>query len=180
MIHNIITAIAAKANQYIKNKLSIDDDVVIVRSLVDIKGNISQGIENKIIVFLLSLEEEKLAKNGNGLKLTNNPPINLNINIMFASYFTETNYVESLRFVSLIIDFFQRNPIFNFSNTPGLPLNVPRVHVEIYNLNMPDTMRLWGAIGTKYVPSCAYRIKQIIFDNETVIEDTSPLLGGNN
>ena len=44
MIHNIITAIAAKANQYIKNKLSIDDDVVIVRSLVDIKGNISQGI----------------------------------------------------------------------------------------------------------------------------------------
>ena len=92
MIHNIITAIAAKANQYIKNKLSIDDDVVIVRSLVDIKGNISQGIENKIIVFLLSLEEEKLAKNGNGLKLTYNPPINLNINIMFASYFTETNY----------------------------------------------------------------------------------------
>ena len=52
MIHNIITSIAAKTNQYIKNKLSIDDDIVIVRSLVDIKGNLSQGIENKIVVFL--------------------------------------------------------------------------------------------------------------------------------
>ena len=35
----------------------------IVRSLVDIKGNLSQGIENKIVVFLLSIEEEKLSKN---------------------------------------------------------------------------------------------------------------------
>ena len=62
MIHNIITSIAAKTNQYIKNKLSIDEDIVIVRSLVDIKGNLSQGIENKIVVFLLSIEEEKLSQ----------------------------------------------------------------------------------------------------------------------
>ena len=63
MIHNIITSIAGRVNQYIKNKLSIDEDIIIVRSLVDAKGNVSQGIENKIVVFLLSFEEEKLAKN---------------------------------------------------------------------------------------------------------------------
>tara|TARA_B100001093_G_scaffold155902_1_gene148505 strand:- start:926 stop:1468 length:543 start_codon:yes stop_codon:yes gene_type:complete len=179
MIHNIITAISAKANQYIKNKLSIDEDVVIVKSLIDIKGNLNQGIENKISVFLLSIEEEKLAKNKNTLRSVSNPSININMNIMFASYFTDSNYIESLRYVSLIIDFFQRNPIFDHTNTPGLPINVPRLHSEIYNLNMPDTMRLWGAIGTKYVPSCAYRIKQIIFDSDTVIEDTPPVMGNN-
>tara|TARA_B100001057_G_scaffold133675_1_gene133054 strand:+ start:509 stop:1051 length:543 start_codon:yes stop_codon:yes gene_type:complete len=179
MIHNIITAVSAKANQYIKNKLSIDEDVVIVKSLIDIKGNLNQGIENKISVFLLSIEEEKLAKNKSTLRSISNPSINLNMNIMFASYFTDSNYIESLRYVSLIIDFFQRNPIFDHTNTPGLPVNVPRLHSEIYNLNMPDTMRLWGAIGTKYVPSCAYRIKQIIFDSDTVIEDTPPVMGNN-
>lgn len=179
MIHNIITAVSAKANQYIKNKLSIDEDVVIVKSLIDIKGNLNQGIENKISVFLLSIEEEKLAKNKSTLRSISNPSINLNMNIMFASYFTDSNYIESLRYVSLIIDFFQRNPIFDHTNTPGLPINVPRLHSEIYNLNMPDTMRLWGAIGTKYVPSCAYRIKQIIFDSDTVIEDTPPVMGNN-
>ena len=179
MIHNIITAISAKANQYIKNKLSIDEDVVIVKSLIDIKGNLNQGIENKISVFLLSIEEEKLAKNKSTLRSVSNPSININMNIMFASYFTDSNYIESLRYVSLIIDFFQRNPIFDHTNTPGLPVNVPRLHSEIYNLNMPDTMRLWGAIGTKYVPSCAYRIKQIIFDSDTVIEDTPPVMGNN-
>ena len=56
MIHNIITAISSKVNQYVKNKLSIDEDVVIVKSLIDIKGNLNQGIENKISVFLLSIE----------------------------------------------------------------------------------------------------------------------------
>ena len=81
MIHNIITSIAARANQYIKNKLLIDEDIVIVRSLVDIKGNLNQGIENKITVFLLSIEEEKLAKNTAALNAISNPTINVNINI---------------------------------------------------------------------------------------------------
>lgn len=177
MIHRIITAIAAKANEHIKNKLSLDEDIVIVRSLVDIKGNLSEGVENKITVFLLSIEEEKLAKNISASNLATNPSLYLNLNLMFASYFTGVNYVESLRHVSLVIDFFQTNPVFTSSNTPGLPINISRLHTEIYNLNMPDTMRLWGAIGTKYVPSCAYRVKQVIFDNDTIIEDTPPMLG---
>ena len=177
MIHNIITSIAGRVNQYIKNKLSIDEDIVLVRSLVDAKGNISQGIENKIVVFLLSFEEEKLAKNLTAAKSMNNHSINININIMFAAYFSDVNYVESLRHVSLVIDFFQRNPIFRSTDTPGPPQNIPRLHIELYNLNMPDTMRLWGAIGTKYIPSCAYRIKQVVFDSDTIIEDTPPVLG---
>ena len=129
------------------------------------------------MVFLLSLEEEKISKNTSANNVINNPAIYININIMFASYFTDVNYVESLRHVSIVIDFFQQNPIFNLANTPGLTINIPRLHVEIYNLNMPDTMRLWGAIGTKYIPSCAYRIKQIVFDNNTIVEDTPPVLG---
>ena len=79
MIHNIISALGARTNQYVKNKLSIDDDIVIVRNLVDIKGNLSQGIENKIVLFLLSIEEEKLAKNSTLSYSMNNPSINLNI-----------------------------------------------------------------------------------------------------
>lgn len=177
MIHNIITGIALKANQYIKNKLGIDEDIVVVRSLVDLKGNLSQGIENKICVFLLSIEEEKLAKNYSSNRVINQPAICINVNVMFAAYYPDLNYVESLRYVSLIIDFFQRHPIFNFTNTQGIPINIPRLHVEIYNLEMPDTMRLWGAIGTKYIPSCAYKIKQLVFDSEIITEDIPPVMG---
>ena len=48
MIHNIITSIAYRVNIYIKNRLFLNDDVVIVGSLVDLKGSINEGIENKV------------------------------------------------------------------------------------------------------------------------------------
>ncbi len=180
MIHNIVTAVASRVNTYIKNRLLITENVVVVGSLVDLKGTINQGIENKISVFLLSIEEEKTAKNYAANRVINNPIIILNLNIMFAAYFSSTNYVESLRYVSLVIEFFQINPVLSLLDTPGLPLKTDRVHVEIYNLNMPDTMRLWGAIGTKYVPSCAYKIKQVAFDSEDITVDIPPIMGDDN
>jgi len=70
--------------------------------------------------------------------------------------------------------------MFHFSDTPGLPLSNSKLHVEIHNLAMPDTMRLWGAIGTKYVPSCAYKIKQVKFDSEQINVDIPPIMGDNN
>ena len=180
MLHNIITAISSRLNTYLKNRLLLQEDVVVVRNLVDLKGNVSEGIDNKIVCFLLSLDEEKTAKTKSATRVVNNPVVILNVNIMFAAYFSSNNYVESLRYVSLIIAFFQENPMFTFSNTPGLPPNSNnRIHVEIYNLNMPDTMRLWGAIGTKYLPSCAYKIKQVMFDSENITVDIPPVLGGN-
>ena len=180
MIHNIITAISARLNIYLQNRLMTHEDLVVVRNLVDLKGGVSEGIENKITVFLLSIEEEKTAKNKSATRVINNPIVILNINIMFAAYFTNLNYVESLRYVSLVIEFFQQHPVFSVSNTPGLPITSNnRVHVEIYNLNMPDTMRLWGAIGTKYIPSCAYKIKQVMFDSSIINVDIPPVMGDN-
>jgi|TARA_B110001452_G_scaffold184345_1_gene154942 hypothetical protein len=177
MIHNIITAISSRVNSYIKNRLLINDDVVIVKNLVDLKGTVSDGVQNKISVFLLSVEEDKTSKNNSASRVINNPVITLNINIMFAAYFSNNSYVESLRYISLVIEFFQKNPNFHFSDTPGLLPSNPKLHVEIYNLNMPDTMRLWGAIGTKYLPSCAYRIKHVKFDSEQLNVDIPPIMG---
>ncbi len=177
MIHNIVTAISSRVNIYIKNRLLVDDDVVVVRNLVDLKGAVSDGVQNKISVFLLSLEEDKTSKNKSVGRIINNPVITLNINIMFAAYFSNNSYVESLRYISLVVEFFQKNPMFHFSDTPGLPPQNSKIHVEIYNLNMPDTMRLWGAIGTKYLPSCAYKIKHVKFDSEQINVDIPPIMG---
>ena len=180
MIHNIVTAISSRLNIYIRNRLLINDDVVIVRNLVDLKGTVSDGIQNKISAFLLSVEEEKSTKNKSASQILTNPSVVLNINVMFAAHFSNDSYVESLKYLSLVIEFFQKNPNFHFSDTPGLPVSNSRLHVEIYNLNMPDTMRLWGAIGTKYLPSCAYKIKQIKFDDIGFSVDIPPIMGDNN
>ena len=107
----------ASLNIYIKNRLFLNDDVVIVGSLVDLKGSINEGIENKVSLFLIGIEEERTSKTYSAKRAINNPVIILNINVMFASYFQSTNYVESLRYISLIIEFFQKNPVLNFTDT---------------------------------------------------------------
>jgi len=179
MIHNVITSIAIKLDEFIKNKLSITDETVIVSSLVDIKGNLNQDIENKISIFLLHIEEEKLIKNST-IKYSSGatPPVTINLHVMFSAYFPNFNYVEALRYVSLVIEFFQINNIFDHSNTPGLPLNANKIKTELYDISIEDTSKLWGNIGANYVPSISYKFRQLVFDGNMISEDTPVILGG--
>lgn len=178
MIHNVITSIASKLNEFIKNKLSIPDDTVIVSSLVDIKGNLNQDIENKVSIFLLHVEEEKISKNA-GMKYSSgsNPPVKINLHVMFSAYFPNFNYVEALRYISLVIEFFQNNNIFEDSNTPGLPENGNKIYSELFNISLDEINKLWGNIGANYVPSVSYKLKSIIFDGEMISEDVPRILG---
>jgi hypothetical protein len=178
MIHNVITSVASKLNEFIKNKLSISDDTVIVSSLVDIKGNLNQDIENKISIFLLHIEEEKISKNA-GIKhsLGVNPPIKINLHVMFSAYFPNFNYVEALKYISLVIEFFQNNIIFDDSNTPGLPQNRSKIYAELFNISIDEINKLWGNIGANYVPSVSYKLKHVLFDGEMISEDIPRILG---
>ena len=179
MIHTVITSIAIKLDEFIKNKLSITDETVIVSSLVDIKGNLNQDIENKISIFLLHIEEEKLIKNST-IKYSSGatPPVTVNLHVMFSAYFPNFNYVEALRYVSLVIEFFQINNIFDHSNTPGLPANANKIKTELYDISIEDTSKLWGNIGANYVPSISYKFRQLVFDGNMISEDTPVILGG--
>lgn len=179
MIHNVITSIALKLDEFIKNKLSITDDAVIVSSLVDIKGNINQDIENKISIFLLHIEEENITRNAT-LKYSEGscPPVTINIFVMFSAYFPNFNYVEALRYISLVIEFFQNTRIFDDSNTPGLPENANKISAELLPISFEEINQLWGNIGANYTPSVSYKFRHIIFDGESISEDVPGIMGG--
>ena len=178
MIHNVITSIALKLDEFIKNKLSLTEDTVIVSSLVDIKGNVNQDIENKISVFLLHIEEETITKNATIRNSQGtNPPVKINIMVMFSAYFPNFNYVEALRYVSLVIEFFQNTNVFDDSNTSGLPINANRIHTELHNISIEEIGKLWGNIGANYIPSVSYRFKHILFEGESISQDIPRILG---
>ena len=177
MIHNVITSIAIKLDEFIKNKLSVNNDTVIVSSLVDIKGNLNQDVENKISIFLIHVEEETITKNATKFSQGNSPPVKINIMLMFSAYFPNFNYVEALRYVSLVIEFFQITNVFDDSNTEGLPLNANRIRCELFNISIDEIGKLWGNIGANYVPSVCYKFKQILVDGENISQDTPRILG---
>ena len=105
MIHNVVASIGYRLNEHIMNSLSLSDEALIISSLVDLKGNINPEIENKISMFLINIEEDRTSKNGHFQSSPGiNPPTTINLYLMFAAYFPNFNYMESLRYISLVIE----------------------------------------------------------------------------
>ena len=97
---------------------------------------------------------------------------------MFSAYFPNFNYVEALRYISLVIEFFQINSTFDHSNTPGLPENASKIKTELFNISIDEINQLWGNIGANYIPSISYRFRHLLYDGNMISEDTPQILGG--
>ena len=177
MIHNLVSSIGFRLDEFIKNKLSIAEDTVVISSLVDINGNMNQEIENKISIFVMNIEEEKIIKNSHQSSSPGTPPpITVNIYLMFTAYFPNFNYIESLRYISYVIEFFQDNNLFTTSNTPFLSNDIDKIYAEFYNSEISKLSEFWNCIGVNYIPSVSYKIKHLRFDGGNITENIPRLL----
>ena len=79
------------------------------------------------------------------------------------------NYLEVLKFISNTISFFQRQPLFDHQNTPGLDKRIDQLTMNIENLTMRDLSTLWGVLSGKYLPSVLYKVRMVAFDSGDVI-----------
>ncbi len=87
---------------------------------------------------------------------------------MVAGYFNGNNYPEALKFLSNTISFFQRLPVMDHENTPGLDSRIEKLILDIENLNIKDLSTLWSAITGKYLPSVIYKVRMVAFDSGDV------------
>ena len=123
-------------------------------------------------VSLVSVEEDRISKSQeNTIRKDNvitykNPKVFLNIYVLFAV--SLPNYFESLRRLSLIIQFFQSKYVFDSSNSPTLDKGIEKLIVDMYTLNFEQSNQLWSTLGGRYIPSALYKVRLI------GIEDTEP------
>jgi len=178
MIHNVLPVLGDQLNDYLKSEYGLSEDRVIISSLIDYKGNPVLGTENKITVFLLNIEEEKSLRNGHFQSNPGmNPPISINLYVMFAATFSGENYAESLKFISSVISFFQGKTIFDKQNSPLLSDNIDRLSAELVNMDLNQLNNLWGSLGARYVPSLIYKFRILTYNSYMVKEDVPDLLG---
>ncbi|MGA1543280.1 MAG: DUF4255 domain-containing protein [Saprospiraceae bacterium] len=178
MLHNIIPVIADQLNDYLKSEYNLTGERVAVSSLVDIKGNPVSEIENKVVVFVLNIEEEKSVRNGHFQSNPGmNPPVSVNLFLMFAANFTGENYLEALKFISSVISFFQGRNVFDHQNTPLLSANVDKITAEMVNIDLKELSNLWANLGAKYVPSVVYKLRMLNFNSFMEKEEVPTLLG---
>jgi hypothetical protein len=178
MIHNVLPIIANELNDFLKLKYSTSEDKVIVSNLVTQDGSVGAECENKIVSFLLNIEQERSIKNANIQRLiAANQEVSINLYVIYAAYFTGKNYPEALKFISSVIEFFQGKSHFTHQNTPMLSNNADRLTVQMVNMDLQQLSNLWGNIGAKYLPSVIYKVRMLTYNENMIKEEVPRVLG---
>jgi len=173
MIGAAVARVAQELNLTLRRHTQSTEDLVVVSNLMELDGTATPLAVDKLAVFLVNVQREPTAqrglsrvdRGGDRLALVQ-PPLHLNLLLMFAANFSGTKYPEALKLISDTAAFFQGRPMFDHQNTPGLDPDIDRLTLEIENLTITDLGNLWGVLGSHYLPSILYRARMIVIDSQ--------------
>ncbi len=170
MINAAINQLALNLDEALKKTFRLDENIVVVSNTVEQDGSLPLQANNKVALSLINIERETYSKNlnagGAGLSRSavSNQPVYLNLYVMVSICFGGNNYLESMKFLSNTIAFFQRHPVFDHSNSPEMDDRIEKLVLDIENLSIQDLSNLWGVLGGKYFPSVLYRVRMVAID----------------
>ncbi|NJB86811.1 hypothetical protein GGR26_002588 [Lewinella marina] len=138
------------------------------------------NLDDKLIISLVNIEEERSLKNARSVRANGltgaleyrNPPVSLNLYLLFSAHFTN-NYDKALRVLSLVIEFFQGQTTFR-TPAPGAPGALAEGRAELtfnlYTMTFEQLNHLWGALGGKQLPSALYRVYLVQLEDGAIRE----------
>ena len=175
MIDVLLIHIRDLLNQYFKNQYGFTENKVVVSNLLDNSGSTPVELEDRMVCFLLSLEEEPALKNKSARSpgsvsafLDKSSPLYLHLQLFFCANFKSKNYLEGLNYLSQTISFFHQNRIINPGTVPGLSKRVEKITFDLCTLSYDNLSQIWSAIGAKILPSAVYKVGMVIFDDTPV------------
>ncbi len=173
MIDIALTYIRDILNEHFKNEFTISENKVVLSNIVKPDGSSAQNVEGKVVLFLISMEEESALKN-NSSRYTNqseglfghkSPTLHLNMNLLFCSNFDSNVYAEGLSYLSSLIRFFQINRKITIDQLGSSNPNTKSLSFELIQLDYAQLSHLWSAIGSKLMPSVLYKVGLLTFDD---------------
>lgn len=179
MIENTLIFLRDQINSYLKLKLDIADDKIVIDNIITQGGNLNAA---ELCLSLINVEEEKIHKSQLPYKIANNgevnlvnPEIKLNLHILLTANFGTNNYEEALRFLSYIIVFFQGKQVFHHQNSPSLDEQIEKLIIELVTLSFEQQNHLWGFIGAKYIPSVLYKVKLLSIADQVTLQEVQAI-----
>ncbi len=160
MIYETLYEISTQLNQHLKIRFGLTEDKLFLSNLVDQQGQ-STIDEDCVVMMPVNIQEEKYLSN---LFRTNiNPPVSLNIFVLFTTTFNGKLISESLKYISEIISFFQQEKVIIFDGN--------KIKFEFFNIDINTQFNLWASLGAKYSPSVVYKVSLIMIDDDMPASD---------
>ena len=179
MLDSALTFFQEQLNNYIKVKTGGQTEAAVSFAEVQPPKDLSLQ-SNAVTQLLIGLEEERIFRSGasyahtlsNGTKMAANPNLCLNLHVLFISNFTD--YVESLRILSLVLKFFRSYRIFERQRFPSLGNDIDKLTTELVNLSFMEQGELWRSLEMPCSPSALYKVRMIAFkDTEMEVRDAA-------
>lgn len=130
-------------------------------------GGPNNQLNGHVVMSLVNLQEESTLKNASHYRLENgrtiyqNPPVNLNLFILFCSLHNQ--YETALKLLTWVVEFFQSQQEISFTSTPvnGIKSRNVRVIADLYSLSFEQLNQLWGSLGGRQIPFVLYRARLV-------------------
>lgn len=180
MINESLQFIADELNKYLVLKMGPANEPPRL-----VLGNISRlfdgevaaaGLVNRVILSLVNVEEDRIAKQQENFVRTDvstrykNPQLYLNLYILFSA--NRTGYADALQHLSYILQFFQFQHVFTPITHPDLDPRIQKLIVDLCTLNFEQVNHLWSTLGGKYIPSVLYKVRQITIDEDITVSES--------
>lgn len=186
MIDNVISFLQEKLDTHILIKMEGLIGFDGARAVEYLENHTQKEVELKtdtITSLLINVEEEYTFRSGaayekmpNGSRVEKkNPNLYLNLYVLFIPYFKDYN--QSLKFLSLIIKFFQSHRLFDHHNSPELHPDIQKLTMELVNLPFTEQREVWAGLGLCYIPSVIYKVRMVVFTDTDTVESTPDLTG---
>jgi hypothetical protein len=166
MISKALQFTASVLDQFIKNRLELDESKVQLNTLIESNGDVPQENSNKVVISLINIEKETARpyyvrnhKVQDGSYADVNPSQRFNLDILISSNFED--YGETLKFLDEVILFFQANPCIDSSTSSSIPKGLVKLEFDTEKINYHQMQGLWTAMGAKYQPSIIYKMRLI-------------------
>lgn len=176
MIHDTLSFLCAEVNKYFNLKLgnTTDPRMKIGNASRALDDSLSgpYSLKDKAILTLVNIEEDRVArqqehyvKSDTGTQYKQ-PPLYLNLYILFS--INKDDYKDSMIWLAHIMQFFQHQKVFTPLTHPNLDSSIPKIMVDLFNMNFEQVNHLWSTLGGKYLPSVMYKVRQITVDENVV------------
>lgn len=193
MIQFVLSMLVRELGIHIRGRstVKIDGEPVVLGNIAmseSLGGNESY-MQGKIVLSLVNIMEEASLKNANSYNISDgkplliNPPVYLNLFLLFLANFTkggsatdDTDYSNALMRLSQVIEFFQGKNVFSVQDSPeGNSLQDPelqdlRIKLELVSMTFEQVNYLWGSLGGKQIPFVLYKAGIVPLQREFITE----------
>lgn len=175
MISDLLVLLKDATNDHLAANLGWGGTQPDHGQVVFLDGEKADGLELKlgaVSLLVVNLEQEHTLRPGDPYRVVQadgttqrvQPPIHLNVYVLFIARFKE--YQQSLRYISLILQFFQTHRVLDHENTPALSDRIEKVIMEFTTLPFSETYNLWSLLRSAYQPSLLYKVRMVAYQDE--------------